>query len=336
MKSYAREIIQNAGLMSGILDVFAVAEDNELRAYLHLLNGILAEFNNAQYFPYAKNLYTIGATVSPSVITIGKDEVYPTGLTDAMLSGSITGLTNQITGVGTVPTFTDAVVSLSDGTQYYIPGTSTLISGTVTSQQTGGIFDITAGTPTFTAPNLEIGDTLTLATLVLSTSAGTYVHVDVFDEAPRFIASAAYLRDNVYRSLTSISEDDYDRSDRLDESTGAEPRYYIVRGDYPITTIQLYPLTSVANFKVTAEKQAGPYVFDDVVQLPGGYIPALEQELAYRIAVMNGATEKLQMLREMAKSSLSKIKRINDKPVVLNNNASYGGNRYNINTDTWS
>lgn len=332
MKTYARDIITNAGLLSGIIDVFGSADDNELRAYLRLLNNILEKNTNKEYFPYAKDIYTIDSTLEPSVITIGKEQVSPAGSSETWLTGTITGLKNDITTINTVPLFENAVVTTPAG-KFYIPGTSTFTAGRV-QDASGNYYEILNGVPGISG-TISAGSELTLFTANVNTVEGVFTNVDVFANSPRFVKSVAYLRDDTYRSLNFLSADNYDEINRITTVTASEPSYAIVRHDFPITKIELYPLSSSGGYKITVEKELGPYDFSDEVELPLGYTPFLEARLAHDISLMNGAVEKLPYLDKMAKDALTDIKRINDQPSILNNKAYYNGNNYDVYTDQW-
>jgi len=333
MPTYARDVIQNAGLLSGILDVFSSADDNELRAYLTLLNSITAQYSQQEYFPYSKDIYTTTSLLEPSKITIGKELINAAGLSDTYITGTITGLTNNVNGTGDTPVFANAHI-VSNGVKLYVPVTSVLNSGRVTDEA-GNYFEIVAGVPAISG-TIAAGSTLTLTTANLTTNSGVYTDVDIFAEQPTTINTLSYLNSEVYTPIDMVNTDQFDSMTILTQNAGGYPVIATARKDFPITTIELYPLTDQGAYQITAGKTLGPFGFDSEVRVGAAYIAFLEQELAYRIAVMNGALEKVQLLKSMAASSLADIKRLNDKYTsILSNSATFARTSYDINTDTW-
>ena len=333
MNTYARDVIQNAGLLSGILDVFSSADDDELRAYLNLLNNLTAQYSLQEYFPMSKDTYTVDTLLNPSQITIGKELINNAGLSDTYTTGTITGLNNDINTIADVPVFQDAHI-VGDGVKLFAPGVATLNSGRVTDEF-GNYFEIIAGTPAISG-TITKGSTLTLTVANFNTNSGVYTDVDIFATQPYVFKSVAYVRDGVYSPLTIMDADQYDNSDKTTTATASVPRVAVIRKDFPITTVELYPPSTYSQFKLTAEQVLGPFEFNSEIRISAPYIAFLEQELAYRIAIMNGALEKVQLLKSLSAASLADIKRLNDRQTsTLDNSAYFGRTSYDINTDTW-
>jgi len=333
MAKSARQLIQDAGVTAGITDIFATFEPNEISSLLRQLNHIVEEFNTEEYFPVTKKSYTVDS-ITDSNITIGINQLNNAGVSNTYISGTITGLINTVNSVGTIPTFQDAVITLDTGEEILVPGISTMNAGILVGSD-GGIYSNVPPGPSFTAPDITPDQTLSISTFNLNTLEGTFTNVDILAERPNIIESVAYLTDNRYVPLNIIDIDTYDNSVRLTQQTSTYPSYASYRTDYPIGTIELYPMSNTSTFNITVQDQLGPYEINDELNLPNGYIPALEYELAVRAAIINGYLDKVQLLKKLATDAKKKVKRLHAKPRLLNSGSAINNRgKYDIYTNS--
>lgn len=332
MAKTVRQLIQNAGMYAGVTDIFASFEPNEITALLNQLNNSLEEFSLEPNFSYSKNIYDV--ETDSSTITIGKSQLDSPGITGTYSLGTITGLVNDITTSADVPTFVDALITLDTGEEIFIPGTSTLNSGTVVGSD-GGIY--TTNPLGFIPPTILAGDTLQFSTSTFNTPNGTFENVDIFADRPNFVKTVAVVKDNVYAPLKLISADTFDDSVRYEQSTGAiYPSYAVYRTNYPIAEIVIYPTVGNCEFRITSEIMKTDYNLNDDIDLPIGWGPVLEYNLAALAATLAGEMSKLPQLEKKASAVLRKVKRMNNKS-KQSNKSTYFSTRsgYNPLTDSF-
>jgi len=334
MAKTVRQLIQNAGLYAGITDIFTSFEPGEITALLNQLNNSLEEFSLEPNFSYTKNIYDVLNATSP--ITIGKERLKQPGISDTYLSGTITGLINTISSTATIPLFKDAVITLDTGEEYFIPGTSTMNAGIITGSN-GGVYSDVPPSPTFTPPDITPGETITFNQLNLDTPEGVFTHVDVFADRPNFVKSVAVVVDGVYAPIKLISPDTYDDSYRTTVGYGTTyPSYAIYRTNFPIAEIEIYPNVGSNEYRITSEIMKTDYEINDEIDLPIGWGPVLEYDLAVQAAVLAGELSKLPQLEKKASTVLRKVKRMNNRSKSSNKSTYFSNRRsYNPLTDSF-
>jgi hypothetical protein len=334
MSKTVRELIQLAGISAGIVDIFAEFEDGEISLMLNQLNNSIDEYYLEEYFPHTKTVSTVSNLVG-SGITFGKSVAFTPGTSTIPLTGTITGLTAEISSAA-IPSF-DAP-TIVQGVNTYVT-TETGIStynGTLTDPVGGGAITVVAGVATtWNSIVIPIGTTLTYSDSVLFQivhTAEIYDYADIISNRPNYVQSVAVLASDMYKPLTMVDIDTFDNTYRSQSILGS-PIYYAIRNNYPIMTIETYPNSTGRSFIVTANINPSPYGLNDVINLPSGYASCLEYTLAARAAIMDGFLEKVPALNKMAMDVKTKIKRMNTAPKTLVN--TLPRNRYNAVTDSW-
>ena len=141
---------------------------------------------------------------------------------------------------------------------------------------------------------------------------GSDPSADIDMRRPNIITSVAYILGNVEYPLLDVTQDDYDDSMKTDESSGY-PVYYVVRTDYPLMKIELYPkMTANLDVVVSGRVALGDWTLDTEVLLPDGYAPFLEYKLAEILALRYGNVS-YELIKSQAQDYLNRIKRINNK-----------------------
>tara|TARA_R110002096_G_scaffold149991_4_gene311723 strand:+ start:6941 stop:7954 length:1014 start_codon:yes stop_codon:yes gene_type:complete len=334
MAKTVRELIQLAGISAGIVDIFAEFSDGEISLMLNQLNNSVDEFYLEEYFPHTKTVNTVSNVVG-SGITFGKSVAFAPGTSTIPLTGTITGLTAEISSVA-IPSF-DAP-TIIEGVNTYVT-TETGIStynGTLTDPVGGGVITVVAGVATtWNSIVIPIGTILTYSDAILFQivhTADIYDYADIISNRPNYVQSVALLDSDIYKPLTMLDIDTFDNTYRS-QATFGTPIYYTVRNDFPIMTIETYPKSTGRSFIVTANINPDPYELNDIINLPSGYASCLEYTLAARAAIMDGFMDKVPALNKMAMDVKTKIKRMNTKPKRLG--SALPRNRYNATTDSW-
>ena len=152
---------------------------------------------------------------------------------------------------------------------------------------------------------------------------------------PNIISSVGYVLGNVLNPLLEMPEDNFDNSSINDSDVGY-PDYYIVRREYPLMEIQLYPkIASNLDVIVTGEVSFGDWNLDTIVDLPDGYVPYLEYKLAERLALRYGNVS-YELLKAEAEEILANVKRVNNKSLLVSKRGSLTSKgNYNIYNDSF-
>lgn len=136
--------------------------------------------------------------------------------------------------------------------------------------------------------------------------------VDIETPRPNRVIGVAVLKDGRYCPLKEITE--------ADAATGhyrnmqGSATYYAVFPTYPDMTIKLFPVETGLTYLVSSQVVVQAKTLNDQLNLPMGYAPALQYELASVLAALYGNAEVVPQLEKMAKERLARVKRLNNKP----------------------
>lgn len=136
---------------------------------------------------------------------------------------------------------------------------------------------------------------------------------DISIARPNRITSFAVSDGSVYYPLTEFSQVDYENSKSDDQ---ARPDFFAYITDLP-ARIALYntPDTSYS-FRMTYEVVSPTYTLNDTLDLPAGYLGALEYGLAVILADRYG-NDLPPTLRQEAIERKTRIKRFNFEPSIV-------------------
>lgn len=169
---------------------------------------------------------------------------------------------------------------------------------------------------TFTPPALTSGE------IKIGPTTGS---VDIEAPRPNRVVAVATLRDGRYYALNYISPDDVATSNvRNALNQGVYSDYYSVYMDYPDITIKLYPYSDSDSYLITTQGVVPTFTLNDNINLPSGYFPALQYELASVLALNFGNVEMLPLLEKRALECISRVKRLNNKTRLLSQNGTPG------------
>lgn len=122
------------------------------------------------------------------------------------------------------------------------------------------------------------------------------------------------------------------------ESTAEVPTHLFIEGTFPLETLNLYPMPTVANKLVLYSRKALTEIatISTSVSLPVGYDRALVFNLALDLAPEYGRTSAQEVVMA-AMESKAAIKRTNEKPSLLTvDSALRSSGEFNINTGDYS
>lgn len=151
---------------------------------------------------------------------------------------------------------------------------------------------------------------------------------------PNIITSVGYVLGGVLNPLRELPEDNFDNYSTMETDVGY-PDYYIVRREWPLMSIQLYPqMASNLDIVVTGETSFGEWNLDTNVDLPDGYHAYLEYKLAERLALRYGNIS-FELLKSEAEEILANVKRVNNKSLLVSKRGAITSKgRYNIYNDS--
>lgn len=99
--------------------------------------------------------------------------------------------------------------------------------------------------------------------------------------------------------------------------TSSIPYWIYYESNYPLGTIYIYPKPSAANtLNISSWKQIGDFSLGDSISLPDGYERAIIANLAKELWPMYPSESVFGVINDMAKSTLSALKRINSKNII--------------------
>jgi hypothetical protein len=108
---------------------------------------------------------------------------------------------------------------------------------------------------------------------------------------------------------------------------GSFPAYYTYHTTFPIGEIEIFPAIDAYSFFITVQDVIQEYTLNDTINLPNGYYPALQYELASVLASIYGNMEMVPQLEKMAKERIARVKRLNNRPRLLSHDGAIVGNQ---------
>ena len=337
MAKTARDLITAAAQTAGVIDAIEALESEEAVHALAELNNIVETWNLDAYYPYTNVHYDVQNYLEDGFISIGKNKVFNAGPQTFNNTGSFNPLRYDIISNGDTLSFTD-VNFTSDNELYYIPGTSTVSNGRFLDSKSGNTFDVIGGlVDNLSGPissNTEL-TYLSTAPLQINTPEGIFTRVDIFAERPNRIISVSVDISSILRPLVFVSPNQFDNSFKS-KIEQPYPYYFTYNAEYPISTIELYPISTGYRTQVSYQIVQNDFTLNDDINLPDGYYPALQYELAKVLAVHYGNFDVVPMLEKMSTERLARVKRLNNKTPILTKRGTPRANyRYNVNTDTY-
>ena len=162
----------------------------------------------------------------------------------------------------------------------------------------------------------------TQLTQALTAGDGSYTFGTGGDNSTRPVEIYnAYVRDgNIDYPCCIIGNDEYSNIPYKSISSSYPYNLYF-RAEYPLATVELYPVPSKSGTTLYLETRAALSTYPagtDTVTLPPGYIKYMKYQLAVDIGPEY--REASQSIRETAREAKALIKRTNakDKPVMIN------------------
>ena len=161
-------------------------------------------------------------------------------------------------------------------------------------------------------------------TQTLTSNDGTYTFGTGGDNSTRPLEIfEAYIRDEqntIDYPCRIISNEEYSRIP-FKTVTSSYPYNLYFRADYPLSTVELYPVPSISNTTLYMECRAALSTYtagSDSVDLPPGYIKYLKYQLA--VDISPEYKEASAIVLDTARRQKELIKRTNlkDKPVMIN------------------
>lgn len=149
---------------------------------------------------------------------------------------------------------------------------------------------------------------------------------------PVQIKNARLVLNGVNYPLQIITQDQWAMI-RVQALSSNIPRYVYPTGDYPLITLNLWPVPSQSAQIVLGviHPFSGYAALGDTVSLPPGYEEMMTYQLAIRLAPEFGVSASAEVVK-IAKESLADIKRMNHEPTTANLGLG-GGRKYNIYAD---
>lgn len=181
-----------------------------------------------------------------------------------------------------------------------------------------------------TPPTLEPGK--------IKIGPATEGSVDIDAPRPNRVIAVAINKSGRYYPLTEVSPNDMANSNfrNVGASTGGVPVYYTVHTTYPIMEIEIFPAVDAFPYIITTQNVVQAKTLNDFIDLPSGYYPALQYELASVLAAIYGNLEVVPQLEKMAKERIARVKRLNNKPRKLTHDGTPIGSGYwDIYTDNY-
>jgi len=153
--------------------------------------------------------------------------------------------------------------------------------------------------------------------------------VDIDAPRPNRIKGVAVLTDNRYVPLEYISPNTLADSNIRNANSfgGTFPAYYTYHTTFPIGEIEIFPAIDSNPFFITVQNVLENYTLNDTIDLPNGYYPALQYELASVLAAIYGNMEMVPQLEKMAKERIARVKRLNNRPRLLSHDGTPLGNQ---------
>ena len=81
--------------------------------------------------------------------------------------------------------------------------------------------------------------------------------------------------------------------------------------------IGILPAETGLTYRVDSQSVVQAKTLNDTIDLPMGYYPALQYELASVLAAVYGNAEMVPQLEKMARERVARVKRLNNKPRQL-------------------
>ena len=162
--------------------------------------------------------------------------------------------------------------------------------------------------------------------------------VDVDAARPNRVIAVAIDKGSRYYPLEYVAPNDMANSNfrNVGAFTGGIPVYYTVHTTYPILEIEVFPAVDAFPFIVTSQNVVQAKTLNDTIDLPSGYYPALQYELAGILASIYGNMEMVPQLEKMAKERIARVKRLNNKPRRMSHDGTPIGSGYwDIYTDNY-
>jgi hypothetical protein len=337
----ARDLVTRAARSAGIIEPQETLEANEASQAVDEMNGILSFWDNEALVPYTETLtdFTLNG-LTGRTFTVGKHLEQDPGETSNLVSGTITGLSNTITGVGTVPAFSDAVMTLDNGDKFIIPSSSTLTLGKVSTDPTFTVSVYDATLSSFVGPDITAGETLYFSNMTLTTTEGVFLYADVFIKRPNKIINLAQGGAGQLYPMEYVDpiSADSGRLQYLSDAGGITlglGNKYTVRTDYPLMTIEVFSSIN-ADYRLSNEVVMGEYNLNDVINLPNGFFIALQYAVSEILASQYGGP-KLQEMARLALKYLNGIKRAQVNPQILSTRGAVRGSnrRYNVRNNSY-
>jgi|10_taG_2_1085330.scaffolds.fasta_scaffold54548_2 hypothetical protein len=331
MSRTVRDLISSALTSAGAIAVGESASDAEAQDAVNELNNIIESFNLDEYYPYSNAHYDIPQPTSE--ISIGNEIYQETGLNTIEIYSTIT-LSNDITQLSDIPTFIDSVLT-ENGIKYSVSN-SIANTGTILNPITGAEYVISNGIPfSWNSIDFNAGDIVQFinSDYILDNLSPIYYYADIIAESPDRLIAVNILRNNALQPLRYIEPNSFYNAHRNQSLT--EPAYYTYERNYPNTDITIYPTNSQYPIQITSQIVKSTYDINDDLELPGGYYPALQYELATILALNYGNLELVPGLEVIAKKRLAAVKRLNNKGRMLKPTGAPGrGRSYDIYTNT--
>ena len=331
MSRTVRDLISSALTSAGAIAVGETASDAEATDAVNELNNIIESFNLDEYYPYSNTNHNLPNPTSN--ISIGNEIYQESGLNTLEMGSTIT-LSNDITQLSDIPTFIDSVL-YELGIKYLVSN-SIGNTGTISNPTTGAEYVLSNGAPfSWNGIPFNAGDEVVFinSDYNLDNISPIYVYADIISESPDRLIAVNILRNNAFQPLQYISPNSFYNAHKNNSLT--EPAYYTYERNYPNTDITIYPNNTQYPVQVTAQIVKSTYDINDDLELPGGYYPALQYELATILALNYGNIELIPGLEVIAKKRLAAVKRLNNKGRRLKISGAPGrGRGYDIYSNT--
>ena len=158
---------------------------------------------------------------------------------------------------------------------------------------------------------------------------------DINTTRPNSIQTFAIEFGGVYRPLEFFNSESFDDRARELDTTGI-PYLFTYRSDFPFSKIEIYPTPdSNYNFTMTSKFKQLEYGLNDTIDLPSGYYPMLQYNLALLLNIHYPNPAKYQMLQERAVQMLGAIKRLNSKPRDMKSDYPSRSGGYDVYSDSY-
>ena len=180
-------------------------------------------------------------------------------------------------------------------------------------------------------PYSQVVTTGTLTSAKALYSNGEGADIDIV--RPNEIVTFAIDVGSVYRPLQKFTPVAYD-NESLSVGEGGLPSIYTYRTSFPNGTLEVHPKPmSDYPYKMTTRFKSVDYGLNDQIQLPSGYYPMYQYNLAKLLLIHYPNPEKFAIVAQEADTMLSRIKRQNNKVNKMKNDYSGGGGLWDVRTD---